>query len=144
MNLTLLPRLMQNQKEILTDIAQHALHKISLYRLFQCAVVIWDEYNRMVEQSFGNILDRGGSIPLFAWSNKEESRKVLSGWCPRCLAHLSPTVYKLDLQWKIQQDATVYQIFFIISYFKWSSACLGGHTAHHQETKTAQAASGFA
>ena len=42
---------------------------------------------------------------------------------------------------KTQQDATVYQIFFIISYFKWSSACLGGHTAHHQETKTAQAAS---
>jgi len=33
---------------------------------------------------------------------------------------------------------------FIIPYFKWSSACFGRHTAHHQEPKTAQAASGFA
>jgi len=47
------------------------------------------------------------------------------------------------LQWKPQQDATVYQS-FIIPYFKWSSACFGRHTAHHQEPKTAQAASGFA
>jgi len=47
------------------------------------------------------------------------------------------------LQWKIQQDATVYQN-FIILYFKWSSTCFRRHTAHHQEPKTAQAASGFA
>jgi len=47
------------------------------------------------------------------------------------------------LQWKTQQDATVYQN-FIIPYFKWSSTCFGRHTVHHQEPKTAQAASGFA
>ena len=47
------------------------------------------------------------------------------------------------LQRKIQQDATVYQN-FIIPYFKWSSKCFGRHTAHHQEPKTAQVASGFA
>jgi hypothetical protein len=33
---------------------------------------------------------------------------------------------------------------FIIPYFKWSSICFGRHTAHHQEPKTAQAASVFA
>ena len=47
------------------------------------------------------------------------------------------------LQWKIQQDASVYQN-FIIPYFIWSSTCFGLHTAHHQEPKTALAASGFA
>ena len=47
------------------------------------------------------------------------------------------------LQWKIQQDATVYQN-FNIPYFKWSSTCFGRHTAHHQDPKTAQAASDFA
>jgi hypothetical protein len=33
---------------------------------------------------------------------------------------------------------------FIIPYFKWSPTCFGRHTAHYQEPKTAQAASGFA
>jgi len=33
---------------------------------------------------------------------------------------------------------------FYYSLFKWSSTCFGEHTAHHQEPKTAQAASGFA
>jgi len=33
---------------------------------------------------------------------------------------------------------------FIIPYFKWSSTCFGRHTTHHQEPKSAQAASGFA
>jgi hypothetical protein len=42
-----------------------------------------------------------------------------------------------------QQDATVYQN-FIIPYFKRSWTCFGRHTAHHQEPKTEQAASGFA
>ena len=44
---------------------------------------------------------------------------------------------------KTQKDATLYQN-FIIPYFKWSSTCFGRHTGHHQELKTAQAASGFA
>jgi hypothetical protein len=47
------------------------------------------------------------------------------------------------LQWKSQQDVTVYQN-FIIPYFKWRSTCFRRHTAHHQEPKSAQAASGFA
>ena len=42
---------------------------------------------------------------------------------------------------KIQRDATVCQFFFI---FIRSSTCFGRHTAHHQEPKTALAASGFA
>jgi len=33
---------------------------------------------------------------------------------------------------------------FIIPCFTWSSTCFGRHTAHHQEPKTALAASGFA
>jgi len=33
---------------------------------------------------------------------------------------------------------------FYYSIFKCSSTCFGRHTAHHQEPKTAQAASGFA
>jgi len=32
---------------------------------------------------------------------------------------------------------------FYYSTFKWSSTCFGRHTAHHQEPKTALAASGF-
>jgi hypothetical protein len=43
---------------------------------------------------------------------------------------------------KIQQDATVYQNIYY-SIFMWSSTCFGRHTAHHQEPKTALAASGF-
>jgi len=43
---------------------------------------------------------------------------------------------------KIQQDATVYQNFYFI--FILSSKCFGRHTAHHEEPKTALAASGFA
>jgi len=42
---------------------------------------------------------------------------------------------------KIQQDATVYQNF--ISYLYEAQACFGRHTTHHQEPKTALAASGF-
>ena len=34
------------------------------------------------------------------------------------------------LQWKIQQDATVYQN-FTIPYFKWCSTCFGRHITHH-------------
>jgi hypothetical protein len=44
---------------------------------------------------------------------------------------------------KNRKDATVYQN-FIIPCFKRNSVCFGRHTAHHQESKTAQAASGFA
>jgi hypothetical protein len=44
---------------------------------------------------------------------------------------------------KTQLDATVYQN-FIIPYFKRSSTYFGQHTAHHQEPKTALAASSFA
>jgi hypothetical protein len=59
----------------------------------------------------------------------------------------SKAVTKFQLIWflqrKTQQDATVYQN-FIIPWFKWSSTCFGRHTAHHQEPKTALAASGFA
>jgi len=36
---------------------------------------------------------------------------------------------------------SVSKFYFI---FKWSSTCFGWHTAHHQEPKTALAASGFA
>jgi len=43
---------------------------------------------------------------------------------------------------KIQQDATMYQDFYY-SIFILSPTCFGRHTAHHQEPKTALAASGF-
>jgi len=56
---------------------------------------------------------------------------------------VDPCIIVQFLQWKTQQDATVYQS-FIIPYFKWSPTCFGRHTAHHQEPKTAHAASGFA
>jgi hypothetical protein len=39
---------------------------------------------------------------------------------------------------KMQQCIKIYYSIFI-----WSSTCFGQHTAHHQETKTALAASGF-
>jgi hypothetical protein len=55
---------------------------------------------------------------------------------------VDPCITVQFLQRKSQQDATVYQN-FIIPYFKGSSTCFGRHTAHHQEPKTAQAASGF-
>jgi hypothetical protein len=47
------------------------------------------------------------------------------------------------LQWKTQQDATVYQnllLFLILN----ETHHVSGDTAHHQEPKTAQATSGFA
>ena len=56
------------------------------------------------------------------------------------LMFMDPCIIVQFLQCKTQQDATVYQN-FIIPYFKWSSTCFG---RHHQEPKTAQAASGFA
>jgi hypothetical protein len=56
---------------------------------------------------------------------------------------VDPCIIVQFLQRKTQQDATVYQN-FIISYIKWSSTCFGRQTAHHQEPKTALAASGFA
>jgi len=56
---------------------------------------------------------------------------------------MTQTPWTYDSYRKIQQDATVYQNFIII-YFKWSSTCFGRHTAHHQEPKTAQAATSFA
>jgi len=45
----------------------------------------------------------------------------------------------------LQKNATRHNSYqdFITPYFKWSSTCFGRHTAHHQEPKTAQAASGF-
>jgi len=66
--------------------------------------------------------------------------------CPKVLFTLmfvDPCIIVQFLQRKPQQDATVYQN-FIIRCFKWSSTCFGRHTTHHQEPKTAQAASGFA
>jgi len=54
---------------------------------------------------------------------------------------VNPCIIVQFLQ-KTQQDATVYR-FFIIPYFKGSSTCFGRHTAQHQESKTAQAASDF-
>jgi len=59
------------------------------------------------------------------------------------LMFMDPCIIVQFLQCKTQQDATVYQN-FIIPYFKWSSTCFGRHIAHHQEPKTAQAASSFA
>jgi hypothetical protein len=41
---------------------------------------------------------------------------------------------------KMQQCIEI--LLFLI--FKWSSTCFGQHTAHHQEPKNEQAASGFA
>jgi len=61
---------------------------------------------------------------------------------PYTLMFVDPCIIIQILQWKIQQDAKLYQN-FIIPYFKWSSTSFGRHTAHHQEPKTAQAASGF-
>jgi hypothetical protein len=51
-------------------------------------------------------------------------------------------VLKTFTKKKIQQDATVYQNF--ISYLYEAQHVFGRHTAHHQEPKTALAASGFA
>ena len=62
MDLRWLFRLPQSQKEIQTDSPQQSQHKISLFSVFQCVVIISDEYNRMVEPCFGKILDRGGSV----------------------------------------------------------------------------------
>jgi len=56
---------------------------------------------------------------------------------------VDPCIIVQFLQRKTQQDATVYQN-FIIPYFKRGSTFFGRHIAHHQEPKTAQAASGFA
>jgi hypothetical protein len=56
---------------------------------------------------------------------------------------MDPCIIVQFLERKTQQDATVYQN-FVIPYFKLSSTCFGRHTAHHQEPKTSQAASGFA
>ena len=70
--------------------------------------------------------------------------KLQLGWHPVAVVQYTFTHKQyIFLQWKIQQDAAVYQK-FIIPYFKRSSTCFGRHTAHHQEPKTAQAASGFA
>jgi hypothetical protein len=59
------------------------------------------------------------------------------------LMFVDPCIIVQLLQRKTQQNATVYQN-FIIPHFKWSSTCFGRQAAHHQETETAQAASGFA
>jgi len=50
--------------------------------------------------------------------------------------------FKYDSYRKIQQDATVYQNLLFHIYMKLT--CFGRHTAHHQEPKTALAASGLA
>ena len=47
--------------------------------------------------------------------------------------------YSPEIANKMQQCIKIYYSMFI-----WSSTCFGRHTAHHQELKTAIAASGFA
>jgi len=56
------------------------------------------------------------------------------------MSHTKVRKFNSQFILKIQQDATVY-IYFL---FIWSSTCFGRHTAHHQEPKTAPAASDFA
>jgi hypothetical protein len=50
--------------------------------------------------------------------------------------------WKGDSLRKIQQNATMYKIFYYC-IFIWSSTCFGQHAAHHQEPKTALTDSGF-
>ena len=83
-----------------------------------------------------NFLNRRGAI---SFSRKTS---LLHGDRELDLMFVDPCIIVRLLQWKPQQDATVYQN-FIIPYFKWSSTCFGRHTVHHQEPRTAQAASGF-
>ena len=47
---------------------------------------------------------------------------------------VDPCIVVQFLQWKPQQNVTVYQN-LIIPCFKWSSTCFGRHTASHQEPK---------
>jgi hypothetical protein len=81
--------------------------------------------------------------PAVQYTHLSPSDNMLANWC-FYLMFVDPRITVQFLQWKTQQDATVYQNFFIIPYFKWSSTCFGRHVAHHQEPKTAPAASGFA
>jgi hypothetical protein len=66
----------------------------------------------------------------------------------RCRVRVTKRMYSYiwftfhNSQRKIQQDATMYEN-FIITYLLWNSTYFGRHTAHHQEPKTAMAASGF-
>jgi len=69
---------------------------------------------------------------------QQNTNKILTSVGFHCIRRIYFTYSE-----KTQQDATVYQN-FNIPYFKWNSTCFGRHTAHHQEPKTAQAASGFA
>jgi hypothetical protein len=71
--------------------------------------------------------------------SKTKTASVLASIdCDR-LGHLLGDFYS-ETPSKMQQCIKI----FIIPYFKRSSTCFGRHTAHHQEPKTAQAASGFA
>jgi len=63
---------------------------------------------------------------------------MLSVWCRGSVHH--STILTVKPPNKMQKCINM----FIIPYFKWSSTCFGRHTAHYQEPKTAQAASGFA
>jgi hypothetical protein len=57
------------------------------------------------------------------------------------LMFVDPCILVLFIK-KIQQDATVFQNFFIIPNL-YEAQHVSGDTAHHQEPKTALAASGF-
>ena len=66
-----------------------------------------------------------------------------SGFRAKIVPLFRGQTWSVDSYRETQQDATVYQNFYY-SIFKLSSTCFGRHTSHHQEPKTAQAASGFA
>jgi hypothetical protein len=59
-------------------------------------------------------------------------------WCSRIRA--SQYNFYRENPNKMQQFIKV----LLFLNFKWSSTCFGWHTAHHEEPKTAHAASGFA
>jgi hypothetical protein len=59
-----------------------------------------------------------------------------------CIAALLSTQASKQFLQKTQQGATLYKFFLL--FFLILKECFGRHTTHHQEPKTAQAASGFA
>jgi len=70
-------------------------------------------------------------------SRKKKLRKTRSA----CLMFVDPCIIVQFIKKNPTRCSTVSKFYY--SIFVWSSACFGLHTAHHQEPKTALAASGF-
>jgi hypothetical protein len=112
-----------------SSVSNRFQQKIILYHVCQTTL------NRKWSRKFEKFCKFSSCVQVK--SRKKKLRKTTSA----CLMFVDLCIIVQFIKKNPTRCSTVSKFYY--SIFIWSSACFGRHTAHHQEPKTALAASGF-